>query len=446
MSTLTSTYSVISNKEHGDTPDSYNQGISAFEALDSQQGIVRHATFVQSQYRCFFVTGDNVATMLRSTQDQVRKALVKQIMTQLRDEALLMSGDCLRMMEKEWTGHARISRHHLDQVHFYTSVTYASFILPDWTQVRELSVIAVVEDACKDLATASMYNPQWLSFRWPPYRRECEMDALKTIIMRLHAGDTKHILLAAIQRLCISVKRNESRIVLLKSNAISKDIVHYIYNNLKREQIEPEESFLQTFVSFDQIHLLQTSLQPLEFGNINSSSDCCVLVYAGSHKYDAEHHMSSVCVFFTNGPPNVPTLETLGLAIRNTFENYDVYHSSRVNRVLNFRALGKDKSGTSWNIENSHGFFLAGFDFVDWISSLGCEPPSRQGSTRPGTSADLFSRNFYPWRDPDYIDSSSDLATRVSYLQDRQGRDSGLAGYCKRIQRARHRLLRYLHL
>ncbi|KAJ6092114.1 hypothetical protein N7467_004083 [Penicillium canescens] len=121
--------------------------------------------------------------------------------------------------------------------------------------------------------------------------------------------------------------------------------------------------------------------------------------------------MSSVCVFLTDGPPDLPTREILGMAIKNTFENHDVYHTSRIHRVPNFRGFAKDKAGKRWNIKNSYGIFSEGFQFVDWILSLGCGPPVRQGSPRPGTSAYLFLRNHYPWQEPGYINSN--IARRI---------------------------------
>ncbi|KAJ5188246.1 hypothetical protein N7491_004570 [Penicillium cf. griseofulvum] len=402
----------MSDEDHRSTQDSYHQGLKGFEALDSKWGIIRHATFVESQYRCFFVTRDNVTTMLQSTQDQARKILARQIITKLQEVPLSISWACLSMIEEEWTGRSRMPRsHHLDHIKFYASVTYASFLLPNWAQVRELSVIAVAEDAFDHLVTASMYSRQRVSSQPPLVGNECEIEVLKDIIARLHAGNTRNTLLAAIRRICLRLAGRGSQIRLVDSNAIPRDIVHYIYNHFKKGQLEPQEPFLHTSSSFDQIHLSNSSLAPFDFGNLNVSSDGCVLVYAHGHQHDAGRQMSSVCVFLTDGPPDVPTLEILGMAIKNTFENHDVYHTSRIHRVPNFRGFAKDKAGKRWNIKNSYGVFSAGFQFVDWILFLGCGPPVRQGSSRPGTSTDLFLRNHYPWQEPGYIYSA--IARRI---------------------------------
>jgi hypothetical protein len=401
FSTLTSIHPTMSDEDNRSTQDSYHQGLKVFEAQDSKWGIIRHATFVESQYRCFFVTRDNVTTMLQSNQDQARKILARQIITKLQEVPLSISWACLSMIEEEWTGRSRMPRsHHLDRIKFYASVTYASFLLPNWRQVRELTVIAVAEDAFEHLVTASMYSrpPR------PPFvGNDCETEVLKDIITRLHAGDTRHTLLAAIKRICLRVNGQGSQIRLVASNAIPRDIVHYIYSKFKKGELEPEEPFLHTSSSFDQIHLSTSSLKPFDFGDLNVSSDGCVLVYAHGHQHDAGRQMSSICVFLTNGPPDLPTREMLGMAIKNTFENHDVYHTSRIHRVPNFRGFAKDKAGKRWNIEDSYGIYSTGFEFVDCILSLGCEPPVRQGSPRPGTSANLFLRNHYPWREPEYL-------------------------------------------
>ncbi|KAJ5364539.1 uncharacterized protein N7496_010252 [Penicillium cataractarum] len=409
FSTLTSIHPSMSDGDSRNTQGSYHQGLKDFEALDSQQGIVRHATFVESQYRCFFVTRDNVTTMLQSTKDQSRKTLIRQIITTLQQVPLSISWACLSMIEEEWTGRSRMLRsHHLDQTKFYASVTYASFILPNWTQVRELTVIAVAEDAFEHLVTASMYIRR-ISSQLPLVGNECEMEALKNVIAKLHAGNTRHTLFAAIRRICLRIDGRGSQIRLVDSNAIPRDIVHHIYNHFKKGDLEPQEPCLHTSSSFDQIHLSNSSLEPYDFGVLNVSSDGCVLVYAQGHRHDRQ--MSSVCVFLTDGSPDLPTPEILGMAIKNTFENHDVYHTSRIHRVPNFHEFGKDKAGKRWNIKNSYGIFSEGFQFVDWISFLGCEPPVRQGSSLPGTSADLFSRNKYPWSEPGYI--SWNIAARI---------------------------------
>ena len=403
-STLSFTRSSTPIEDYGNAQSTYNQGVKAFQAMDNQRGIVRHATFIESHYRCFFVTRDNVTTMLQSTQDQATKILIRQIITQLQEDPLSVTWACLNMIEEQWTGRSRIPRsYHLDKTKFYASVTYASFLLPNWAQVWELMVIAVAHDAFESLVAASQYSRRRAISQPPPARSDCDIEVIKKLITKLRAGNTSHTLLAAIRRVCLRISHWGSPIHLVPSNAISRDIVHYIYNYFKKGQIEPQEPFLHVSSSFDQTHLSSSPEEPFHFGDLNVSADRCVLVHGHGHQHDAGNQMSSICVFFTDTSPDLPTKEMLGMVIKNTFENYDVYHTSRIHRAPNFRGLGKDKEGTRWNIEKLYGIFSEEFQFLDWVLFLGCLPPVRQGSSRNGTGASLFSRTHYPWHEPGYL-------------------------------------------
>jgi hypothetical protein len=122
--------------------------------------------------------------------------------------------------------------------------------------------------------------------------------------------------------------------------------------------------------------------------------------------------MSSICVFLTDGPPDLPTTETLGTAIKNTYESYDVYHSSRIHRPPNVNNLGKKKEDKQWNIRTSYDIFSRGFHFRHWLAILKCPLPVRQGSPRDGVlDAPLFSRQHFPWQKPRYI--YTDLAMQI---------------------------------
>lgn len=384
--------------------DSYKESLEAFQKLDSEKGIIRHATFIESHYRCLLVTRDNATTMLQSTQSQATKILIRQIIAQLQDNPLLVTWDCLDKIEEQWTGHSRMSRpYHLGETKFYASVTYASFLLPNWTPVRELVVIAVAHDAFECLFTALKYSRRRATSQMPLVRNDCDPERIIEIIAKLHAGNSRHNLLAAIKRSCLRIIDKDSPLNLLFCNAVSRDIVHYIYNYFKKGQIEPQEPFLLVSSSYDQTHLSSSTEEPFHIGDLDVSTEGCVLVHARGHQHDSRSNVSSICVFFTDGSPELPTDTMLGMAIKNTFENHDVYHTSRIHRVPNFRVLGKNKEGSRWNIANSYGIYTKGFEFLNWVSSLNCPPPVRQGSPRHGTGAFLFSRNHYAWQEPGCI-------------------------------------------
>ncbi|KAJ5890810.1 uncharacterized protein N7473_007038 [Penicillium subrubescens] len=415
FSTLTSMHLSVPHEDDRLIQDSYDQGMNAFKAMDSQHGVVRHATFIESHYRCFFVTRDNVATMLQSTDQPATQTLARQIITQLHEIPLLISWACLNMMEEQWTGRTRMPRfYHLDETKFYASVTYSSFLMPDWVQVRELVVIAVAQDAFECLATAAKYSRISASMP-PPVEQGCDMEVVKDLVTKLRAGNARHTLLAAIKRKCLRFAGEGSSVYLVPSNGVSRDIVHYLYNYFKKGRMPPQEPFMNISTSSDQTNLATSSKEPFDFGGLNVSEDGCVLVYATGHNHDpGRRKMSSICIFFTDGPPDLPTTERLGTVIKHTYENYDVYHTSRIHRAPNYRELGKKKKeeGNRWNIRNSYGVFSEGFHFLHWLAVLECPLPVRQGSPRDGVLwAPVFSRHHFPWREPGYI--YMDLAERV---------------------------------
>jgi hypothetical protein len=295
---------------------------------------------------------------------------------------------------------------------FYASVTYSSFLLPNWVQVRELAVVAVAQDAFEYLANAAKYSRK--SLLMPPWvEQSCDMELVRDLITKLRAGNARHTLLAAIRRVCMRIRGEGSSVCLIASIGVSRDIVHYLYSYFKKGQMEPQEPFIHASTSSDQTHLLTSSKEPFDFGRLNISADGCVLAYAEGHKHDpGRAKLSSICIFFTDAPPDPPTIETLGTAIKNTYESYDVYHTSRIHKAPNFRELGKKKEDKRWNIKNSYGIFSRGFHFLDWLAFLECPLPVRQGSVRDGVlGAFLFSRQHYPWQEPGYI--CTDLAMRI---------------------------------
>jgi hypothetical protein len=208
-----------------------------------------------------------------------------------------------------------------------------------------------------------------------------------------------------------------SDIHLQPNDGRSRDIIQWVYNYFKKGRIEPQESFLHVSDCFDQSHLAHSTEDPYCFDeDLNVSSDGCILVYAQGHNHDiGRARLSPVCVYFTDGLPEVPSRESLGTAIKNTFENYDVYHTSRIYRIPNIRQPRKRKEEGRWNIEEGYGLFNQSFEFVDWIISLGCGPPVRQGSPRGATGKWLLERRLYPWSEPGYINGNLPMRLFIIY-------------------------------
>ncbi|KAH8693862.1 hypothetical protein BGW36DRAFT_429892 [Talaromyces proteolyticus] len=417
-STITLPRYEITNTSGTDGANSFIQGVKAFQDLDSSNGIVRHATFIETQYRCLLVTGDNADTLLRSNDTKSTRRLVRLVLKQLATEECLLldSEKTLNEIEELWTGQSRIlQRYQPGPTKLYALVTYAYYLMPDWQMVRELVVIAVAQDALVKLIEASDYKSRTTATLQPPVLSECNPDKLKDFITEIKISCPRDTLLSALLRVSETICSQESEVFLKRNDGMARDIVQYIYERFKRGQVEPQEPFLRASSFLDQTHLVDSETNPdNRYHDLEVSSHGCVLVYAESHKHDSGRaRLSSIAAFFTDGPPQVPNMPFLGTAIKDAYENHDVYHTSRIFRPININALQK-RGRIRWNIVDSYGIYSNGFEFVDWIRTLGCDPPLRQGSLRD-SSLSIFSRCLFPFHEPGYIYGNRHIRAFIIY-------------------------------
>jgi len=143
-------------EEHSDL-SSYISAQSSFVALDSPLGAFRHATFVESRYYCLYITRDNAKTFLQSTTQNRVRPLYRLILGHM-SHSILLDPDTLDAMEEEWTGVSRSSAASYRpqaQEQFWVVISFTTYLSSQWHQVRELSVIAITQDAWKVVREAS---------------------------------------------------------------------------------------------------------------------------------------------------------------------------------------------------------------------------------------------------------------------------------------------------
>lgn len=161
-----------------------------FASLDTNTCAVRHASFIETRYRCIYITEDNWSTLLQSTTTSETKArLLQEGMVTQSPVPILVHSKTVDDLEYKWTGNRRTSRNGDDL--FYTMMSYATFISPSWNLVREVNVLAVAE---------SMFDTV-LGVNWD-IPTEVDDDGLLVQLERLRAGSTQHVLLSAISRSC----------------------------------------------------------------------------------------------------------------------------------------------------------------------------------------------------------------------------------------------------
>lgn len=418
--------------------EDYQAYVSAqnrFVAYDTEFGVVRHATFVESRYCCVFATRDNVRTMLQSTRRTRTQKFCCVILEQMSD-AILLDQSVIEAMEERWTGTVRMTPAVLaSKTKFYTIISCTNYLSASWHQVRELYVIAIADDAWDAVVGGSNLKPKRGKTQRPPLSEGADVNDLLEKIDRLQAGTPGDTLLACITRRAIKLRlvpdfsfcesinspteasadrSSPTRTVIHPdaSDGVLRDIVHDMYISLKKGSLEPQESFLRLSKRFNKQHLLPQNKEPLYPGStspetLQVSDDSCVLVHSRCHPHDPEKSPSDICLYLVNGDPITPTEQEIAERTKRTFETRDVYHTTQNNGTSNVAMRSQKSSArTPWNLQGTYGICSQSYKFTNSILER-CAmltAPSRQGSPRvPDGAASgvyLYKRTLIHWKDP----------------------------------------------
>jgi hypothetical protein len=342
--------------------NNYYQPLATFQALDEPYGVVRHAAFIQSRFCCLFVTGDNVMTLLKSIPPQTVRILARRVLTRVSKNSVLIDIDTLYSIEEKWTGRVRSPRP-FNQSKFYTAITFTTYLTPVWEQVRELHAIAVAEEAYEPILTAAKFHRGQADNLKQTVSKTDNCRGLVEAIVGLRTSSSRSTLLAAIKRLALRIsspwldKPDETEY----DDGDLRDVVQYIYKTFKKGTLEPQEPFLRVSDCFERQQPNKHERKVFHaFEGLDVSADGCVLIYAKPHNHEAgRRKLSSICAYFTDGVPIAPNKASLGMVIKNTFENHDVYHTTSHNGTCNIRYNRKKASEkTPWNLEGTQGVFV----------------------------------------------------------------------------------------
>lgn len=421
----------------------------AFVARDSASCTIRHATFVEFKCCCVFATRDNVRTMIQSMKIRKGKKLCHLILD-LMSEPMQLDESSIDAMEERWTGAARMNpkKAFAPKVQYHTVVSCTNYLTTSWHQVRELFVVAIADNAWDAVVEATELKPNRGKTRRPRKWATVDLDDLLGSLDRLQAGTPADTLLTCISRrgMTLSLDPDDtgpetawpsegsaegdvrpSEVRLVMSDGVLRDTVHFVYTEIKRGSIEPEESFLRLSTRHDQQHLLSNDKVPVfppntPSGDLQPSDDGCVLVHGMCHKYDRKESPSTVCLYIFDGDPIVPLEQEITRLTKRAFETRDVHHTTRYNGTSNIMNLSANTSAEEvsnervpWNIEGTYGIYS---DFVNDKNELDqpilrwcgtSTPPDRQGSPRLEdgmiTGHYLHERSRFPWSDPRLVQS-----------------------------------------
>jgi hypothetical protein len=138
----------------------------------------------------------------------------------------------LDVIERRRTGCERIARpFSIAQSNFYTVITISCYITNYW-EIRELSVIAVAEDAFSALVAGSDLK-LGRDKASAPFARHVDGGIVESVAFHLKDGSMCHNLLAAISRTALYVDRVDSHghPVLLEDEAVCWELVNYVYRS-----------------------------------------------------------------------------------------------------------------------------------------------------------------------------------------------------------------------
>lgn len=361
--------------------------------------------------------------MLLSIPENIVKHFSRRVVGQIQSKSLMLMPEQLDRIEKDWTGHDRTSiPFNLGQTSFYTVITITSYMTVRWEQVRELAVIALAEDAFDILITESGLKPGWGKAK-RPIVHDLDRDQVIFAVSNLKSGSIRHNLLAAIRRIAFYFKRppfHLQSLQLYEDDGITWELVNYAYKLFKRGRLEPTEPFLRISTQMDIQSINNSYDGPFDhWENLEVSPSSAVLLHGAGHFHDVGKKMqSSICVYLVGEHLGIPSQDNLATIIKGTFEDFDVYHTTRDNGKM---SLKERKDGRApWNLSNSYGLHFSYGDssFPKWLRVLNAAIPTRQGSPRgPLLGGNMLERQYTPWHDPRLIHDGYYARMRLIFLR-----------------------------
>jgi hypothetical protein len=237
------------------------------------QGLIRDARIIESSLRALYITRDNAQTLLQgfeNTKDAEKFA--RSILATLgRRCVVLDSEDVLNTIEDRWTGNVRARRSLRSQTSkVYAQFRVSYFINRTWEQIRELSYVAVAENARDALIKAANFTNRTIpSSRFAP--PECPDQEVIRIIDSFLRRSVRKDLISALTRCTYTLSMEETSVVedsgrqrapsfrMIRKLDVDKKSpgvgmngwVHSIYQKCRILNREPSEPFIRASTRVD---------------------------------------------------------------------------------------------------------------------------------------------------------------------------------------------------
>jgi hypothetical protein len=236
-------------------------------SFDGTFGLVRDAQVIESRVRALYITKDNVSTLCQGFDHQsLSIAFAQSVLAALKLRCNTLEGESvLNAIEDKWTGKFRFSKpFQNNESPVYAQFRISYFINHEWDQVRELTYLALSEDARQYLMKHIGVQQKNEDFAPLNCSQKALVDAVDEV---LHRDVRSDFLLAlsgktfAIYRKIVPVITStaESTFLEVKEERMFKrldidedgpgfkmhQIVHNIYNDYRHGRREPDETFLR---------------------------------------------------------------------------------------------------------------------------------------------------------------------------------------------------------
>jgi len=174
--------------------------ISLYHEFDSEAGCLRSATCIESRVKGLFISRDNVDTLLQSVRDKERFARgVLSVLPSNKTFNMKLTAHDLSNIHEIWTGDAGNSTIAGQFETFHTKLAFRSFFTETWDLVRELSYLAVSDDAIEVLIARSRRSRRVTLESVSP-----ATNSLATELHRLRTGCAEFNVHAAMVRLSLA--------------------------------------------------------------------------------------------------------------------------------------------------------------------------------------------------------------------------------------------------
>lgn len=365
---------ILNNRRGDGTPLS-------LRALDSPSGAFRHAAFIETRFLGVHITRGNAESILQTFRtEQGSIKFTRDLLHYFYDaQPVMITRGTIDALEKIWTGGIRHTADPLStKTKFFVQIEYRTWLTAEWSQVRELSYIAVSEDGLDVLIRESGLKYGVWEARDSAIL--VEQNVVENRINCLHDASIRFNLRAAISRVALSlvgvrpvkgaVGESNSIGLIQEKRVISvHQMAQQLYEQHKNGRQKPLDHYIQQSVRNDFQTLEKSPRSTLDHpfpapGTLSVNEDGLVLVVGDCNAQNIKP--PKVCVYMVSGPPIIQPALALWVAISKMVEeNKRIHTSPRYSVATDPWTLLRNVKDVYISIKSEFAD-----DIQDWLSHL----------------------------------------------------------------------------